>query len=69
LLLGCWRHKDRRVAVLCAFGLTVIIVAARLGDEFFDDSGERILTTAGSFLLIAGHFRNFSLRRSAACEE
>ena len=55
LLLGCWRHKDRRVGLLCVFGLAVILVAARFGDELFGDSGERILTSAGSFSLIAGH--------------
>lgn len=69
LTLGCWRHKDRYVAVLCAIGLVVILVAARFGDALFGEIGERILTTAGSLVLIAGHFRNFSLCRGAACEK
>jgi hypothetical protein len=69
LILGCWRHKDRYVAVLCAIGLAVILVAARFGDALFGEIGERILTTAGSVILISGHFRNFSLCRSAGCEE
>jgi hypothetical protein len=69
MTLGCWRHKDRYVAVLCVIGLSVIVMAARFGDAVFGEIGERILTTAGSFILIAGHFRNFSLCRHAACEE
>jgi hypothetical protein len=69
LTLGCWRHKDRYVAVLCAIGLGVILVAARFGDALFGEIGERILTTAGSLVLIAGHFRSFSLCRGAACEK
>jgi K+ transporter len=69
LTLGCWRHKDRYVAVLCAIGLAVILVAARFGDVLFGEIGERILTTAGSIILIAGHFRNFSLCRGASCEK
>jgi hypothetical protein len=69
LTLGCWRHKDRYVAVLCAIGLAVILIAARFGDALFGEIGERILTTAGSLVLIAGHFRNFSLCRGAACED
>ena len=67
LLLGCSRHKDRRVILLCAFGLAVILLAVRFGDAFFGEFGERIITTAGSVLLIAGHIRNFSLCRNAAC--
>jgi hypothetical protein len=57
------------VAALCAIGLAVILVAARFGDTLFGEIGERILTTAGSLILIAGHFRNFGLCRGAACEE
>jgi len=69
LTLGCWRHKDRYVAVLCTIGLAVIVVAARYGDALFGEMGERILTTAGSVFLICGHFRNFSLWRISGCEE
>src|SRR4029079_6750340 len=67
--LGCWRHKDRYVLGLCAIGLTVIVVAARVGDPLFGEPAEMILTSVGSSLLIAGHFRNFTLCRGAACEE
>jgi MerC mercury resistance protein len=56
MTLGCWRHKDRYVAVLCVIGLSVIVVAARFGDAAVGEIGERILTTVGSFILIAGHF-------------
>jgi hypothetical protein len=69
LTLGCWRHKDRYVAVFCVIGLAVILVAARFGDALFGEIGEKILTAAGSLVLIAGHFRNFSLCRGTACEE
>jgi MerC mercury resistance protein len=69
LTLGCWRHKERYVAVFCTAGLAVILIAARYGDALFGELGERILTSAGGLILIAGHFRNFSLCRGAACEE
>jgi hypothetical protein len=67
--LGCWRHKDRYVAVLCGLGLAIIIVTARFGEELLGESGERILAAAGSLLLIAGHVRNFSLCRGATCKD
>jgi hypothetical protein len=67
--LGCWRHKDRYVLALCAIGLAVIVVAARFGDALFGEPAEMVLTSVGSSLLIAGHFRNFGLCRVAACDE
>jgi len=67
--LGCWRHKDRYVLALCAIGLAVIVIAARFGDALFGEPAEMVLTSVGSSLLIAGHFRNFGLCRVAACDE
>jgi hypothetical protein len=67
--LGCWRHKDLRVAILCAFGLATILLAARFGHELVGEAGEKVLTAAGSFLLICGHLRNFTLCRGAACDD
>jgi hypothetical protein len=67
VLLGCWRHKDLYVVLLCGLGLAVIVVAATAGHELIGDTGETIVTLAGSVLLIAGHVRNFRLCRKDAC--
>ena len=69
LALGCWRHKDHHVALLCTFSLATALVAARFGNELIGDAWEKVLTAAGSLLLIAGHVRNFALCRGAACDD
>jgi MerC mercury resistance protein len=68
LTLGCWQHKDRYVLVLCLIGLSGLFTAAVFGAELLGESGEMILTVVSSLLLIAGHFRNFSLCRCTACK-
>ena len=46
LTLGCWRHKDRYVAVLCAIGLAVILIAARSGGGVPEASGKGTIENA-----------------------
>ena len=67
LTLGYWRYKNTWQFFAC-LGLAGILIAAEFGEEFLGESGERILTSVGSLLLIAGHFRNFSLCRSTTCK-
>jgi hypothetical protein len=66
--LGCSRHKDLRVALLCTCGLATILLAAWFGHKLVGEVGEKALTAGGSLLLIAGHVRNFTLCRGAACD-
>lgn len=61
--LGCLRHKDARVWLLAAAGLSVMVLAAFWGHGLFGHWGERGVTLIGVSLLSLGHLRNYSLCR------
>lgn len=66
LLLGYFRRRDKVALLLGAIGLGQLIIAAILGNEFFNELSEVAVTFLGSLILIAGHIRNYQLR---ACDE
>ena len=68
VLLGCSRHKDLTVLVLAFFGIVALAGSAIYGHDFFGETGEKLATLAATFLLIAAHWRNYSLCRSDSCE-
>lgn len=67
LLLGCRRHKDWIVLVLGTLGLTQLALIAFFGHELLGEAGETVATVVGSLVLVASHFRNHCLCRSAGC--
>ncbi|MEM7589565.1 MAG: MerC domain-containing protein [Myxococcota bacterium] len=67
--LGCRKHKDRAVISLCFAGITALVLTAFFGHDLFGETGERLATTLGGIILIAGHGRNFILCRGAGCEK
>jgi peptidoglycan/LPS O-acetylase OafA/YrhL len=67
LWTGCRRHRDRSVLILGALGLVVLGVAAFRGRELVGETGEKLLTVCGSLLIVAGHWRNFTLCRKSVC--
>ena len=66
--LGCWRHKDRWVLLLGAFGLTGMVLSGTVLHELIGEFGERLVTLGSAALLIAAHVRNFTLCRSESCD-
>jgi len=67
LLLGCRRHKDWIVLALGILGLTVLVLTASFGHDFFGEIGEKVATIVGSVTLAVGHFRNYRLCRHGRC--
>lgn len=68
LFMGCTKHKDMRVLALISVGLLIVVAAAFVGHDLFGEIGERVLTTFGSILIVAGHIVNQRLcSRADAC--
>jgi hypothetical protein len=56
---GWLRHRDGLVMALGLCGMALMVVAVTVGHDLLGHEGERWATLAGSFILAAGHFRNF----------
>ena len=68
VLLGCTRHKDPTVLVLAFLGIIGLAISAIYGHDFLGETGEKLATLIATFLLITGHWRNYSLCRNDSCE-
>lgn len=68
VLLGCTRHKDTAVLVLAFFGITGLAISATYGHDLLGEIGEKLATLTATFLLIAAHWRNYSLCRNDSCD-
>ncbi len=62
---GWLRHRDRIVLALGVCGMGLMMLAVTLGHDLLGHDGERWATLAGSFILAAGHVRNFRQCRPA----
>jgi len=69
LTMGCWKHKDRWVAVAGFVGLSALIFAASFGHDVLGEAGERIATLLGAVAIAVGHLRNYTLCRRVACDQ
>jgi dUTPase len=58
---GLRRHNSKSVLAIGLVGLTLLIVAALAGHDLVGETGERLLTLLGSFLVAVSHLRNFRL--------
>ncbi len=65
--IGCWRHKDGWVLALGVIGLAGMVAAVSVLHDLIGETGERVVTVLAAGVLIAAHYRNFRLCRSAAC--
>lgn len=63
LLSGLRKHNNRTALAIGMVGLAVLILAAVAGHDLFGETGERVVTVFGSFLVATSHFRNFRLCR------
>lgn len=68
LLLGYFQRRDKVAFLLGVIGLSQLVVAAILGDRFFSEFSEVVVTPLGSLTLIAGHIRNYQLCRCNECK-
>jgi hypothetical protein len=68
LLLGYFRRRDKVAFLLGVIGLSQLSVAVILGDVFFNELSEVVVTSLGSLILIAGHIRNYRLCRCDECQ-
>lgn len=65
--LGCWRHKDRRVLLLGALGVTGLALSGTVVHDLLGEVAEKSVTLGSAGLAIAAHLRNFGLCRSESC--
>lgn len=61
LTMGCRKHKQAHLLAIGLLGLACLISAVFLGDYFFGEMGEKILTLIGAVILAYGHYRNHRL--------
>lgn len=67
LAWGCRKHKDLLTIALGCIGLTILTVTALFGHDWFGQTGERLVTSAGGIVLAIGHIRNFLICRRDDC--
>ncbi|OQX34186.1 MAG: hypothetical protein B0D96_09975 [Candidatus Sedimenticola endophacoides] len=65
--LGCRQHKDRLVLLFGLVGLSLLMLAAFQGHDWFGEWGERLVTVLGGSIMAIGHVRNYRLCRSDQC--
>lgn len=63
---GFLRHRRRSVPALGAGGLAAVLIAAFAGEASLGETGEILLTVAGSGVLMAAHLANRTFCRSCA---
>ncbi|HEY9747883.1 MAG TPA: MerC domain-containing protein, partial [Allocoleopsis sp.] len=68
LLLGYFQRRDKVTILLGLIGLSQLIIAAMLGNEFLSESSEAVITPLAGLILIAGHIRNYQRCRCNECQ-
>ncbi len=69
LTAGCRQHKRYHLLIVGFLGLTCLILAVLLGEiflgeTFYSESMEKILTSIGAGMIAYGHYRNYRLCQS-----
>ena len=64
--MGCRKHKDYNVAILATIGIILLVYAVVTHDTNTEQT-VKLLTLAGSALVVISHLRNFSLCRQSDC--
>jgi hypothetical protein len=60
LTLGCKKHKTLSVMMTGLLGLTLLISAVVLGENYLNESGEKLLTVIGGLLVALSHYQNYT---------
>ena len=66
ITMGCRRHKDYNVALLAAIGILILFYAV-VEHDTLGDIMVRIVSLAGSSVIIFSHIRNYILCQKAGC--
>ena len=66
ITMGCRKHKDYNVAILATIGIILLLYAVVTHDTNTEQT-VKLLTLAGSALVVISHLRNFSLCRQSDC--
>ncbi len=66
ITMGCRKHKDYSVAILATIGIILLVYAVVTHDTNTDQT-VKLVTLAGSALVVISHLRNFSLCRQNDC--
>ncbi|MBT6584605.1 MAG: MerC domain-containing protein [Gammaproteobacteria bacterium] len=68
LTIGCRRHRQWRVMVCGALGLTVLLLTVLAGHEMLGEFGEKSLTLLGAILVAISHIINFRQCKATKCK-
>ncbi|MBT5686848.1 MAG: MerC domain-containing protein [Gammaproteobacteria bacterium] len=68
LTIGCRRHRQWRVMVCGALGLTVLFLTVLAGHEMLGEFGEKSLTLLGAILVAISHIINFRQCKTTKCK-
>ena len=68
LTIGCRRHRQWRVMVCGALGLTVLFLTVLAGHEMLGEFGEKSLTLLGAILVAISHIINFRQCKATKCK-
>lgn len=68
LTIGCRRHRQWRVMVCGALGLTVLLLTVLAGHEMLGEFGEKSLTLLGAILVAISHIINFRQCKTTKCK-
>ena len=61
LTMGCKKHQRYRLLLIGGAGLSILAFAAYAGHDLLGETGEKILTVAGTIILALGHLWNYRL--------
>jgi len=59
LFLGCKKHKSWSIFAWGIVGLAILLVGGLFAHDLVGEIGERVLTVAGSLIMMASHFTNY----------
>ena len=61
LYVGCNKHGKYNVYFYGAIGISLLLIAAFFGHDYFGENGETFLTLLGAGIISYGHFKNQQL--------
>lgn len=67
LTLGYKNHGALVYFLIGLVGLIVLFSAVLIGDNFYGETGERLLTLFGSVLVVFAHFKNHQICKEINC--
>lgn len=68
LISGHSNHKNYTIFLNGAAGLTLLVLAAVLGESFLGEFGEKTLTLVGSLIVATSHYKNYKICKNIDCE-